>query len=126
MSSEAAISTSEQTARDILTGAIEGGMNFWAGVSEIERTEELDVISAKFWDANAEVNEEADFEPKTLTTKDIKAAIRKLATEAVKYGENYKDVARGLMFDGSMEYDWDANDADAIVQVAMFGEVVYG
>jgi hypothetical protein len=115
------VSKSEQTARDILTTAIKGGTGYWAWVSEIVRTDELDVTSVKF-----HANEEDDFEPKTITSADVKAAIRKLATEDVKYGANYKAVARALMFDGSMEADYDAGDADGIVQVAMFGEVVYG
>lgn len=127
----------DEIAGDILTTAVEGGTGYWAQVDKIKRTEDLTVTSVCFHEMSEDPDSPDVYgdnwngfylkEGVTVTLEDVKRAIRKLAgTEPVKYaGPTIRSECRGLIFDPE-EVDYDADTADVIVQVAIFGEVVYG
>lgn len=124
-----AMSKADQTAADVLSAAIEGGTNYWAAVSKIERAEpggEVAYLSVSYH----EMNDDCDGYKEAGVTVDlaaVKAAMRKIAFEDVKHvSASTKATVRALIFEGSEEADYDADDADIIVQVAVLGEVVYG
>jgi hypothetical protein len=66
-----------------------------------------------------------EYESKTLTYADLLEATRKLATGEVKVNSDTKAVCQAILADPE-NVDYDAGDADVIVQVAMFGEIVFG
>ena len=66
-----------------------------------------------------------EFENKTLTYDDLLEASKKLASGAIKVNSQTKSVCQAIVSDPS-DVDYDADDADVIVQVAMFGEIVFG
>jgi len=121
-----------QTYRSILTTAIEGGISYWATVLKYSpdmHDDTLDLGPA----CSATILDSED--PGTrydLNTATIRSAMAKLHKGggyrpdgtspdwwAKKWRAAYRDCATG-------EWDFDASDADVVVQVAVFGEVVYG
>ena len=71
------------------------------------------------------VDETAGVVDKTITYQDLLDATRKLASGEVKVNPTTKSVCQAIMSDPS-DVDYDATDTDVIVQVAMFGEIVFG
>lgn len=120
-----AMSKADQMAADVLSTAVEGGTNYWAAVSKIERDEAGEYLSVSYH----EMNDDCDGYKEDGVKVDlamVKAAMRKIAFEDVKHvGAGMKARAKQLVF-ASDEADYDASDADIIVQVAVLGEVVYG
>jgi hypothetical protein len=66
-----------------------------------------------------------DYPSKTLTYQDLLDASKKIASGEVKVNSQTKSVCQAIVSDPS-DVDYDADDADVIVQVAMFGEIVFG
>ena len=101
---------------DLLCSAVEGGSNYWAAFRSIERTPELDYIVVEVTEKEAHV----DGPPvrRTITHDDLARGCTLLAAgpfpAAVRHLCNFLD-----------END-DAETADVILQMAMFGELVYG
>jgi len=111
---------------DILVTAVEGGINYWFSVAR--------------WDGSKAVGYEDDGEDKpakhTITVATVRKGINILAK-----GGGY-DAARGRYeetpqwwkdkwreaYEGcaTLDWDYDAGDADVIIQVGLLGEVVYG
>ena len=123
-----------QMYRSILITAIEGGINYWARVLHYNPDMNTDTLPFYFGDeCRAVVVEDEDgAESKTIDTATIRKAMSKLSKGGgyrpdgtapewwtKKWRKAYKECA-----DGS--WDFDASDADTVVQVAIFGEVVYG
>jgi hypothetical protein len=71
------------------------------------------------------VDEDAGVVGKTVTYQDLYDASKRLASGEVKVNSATKAVCQQLVTDPS-DVDYDATDADVIVQVAMFGEIVFG
>lgn len=131
----------DQLAADILTTAVEGGSGYWSCVSDIERAEDLTVISVK-------VHEEADadepaiqghqqfgiygslpsgdykVEGVAVTYVDMIAAMKRIAASEVD--QISREIAFERMLVSPEDADYDADDADVVLQVAVLGEVVYG
>lgn len=66
-----------------------------------------------------------EYESKVLTYADLLEASKKLASGEVKVNSQTKSVCQAIISDPS-DVDYDAEDADVIVQVAMFGEIIFG
>lgn len=123
-----------QMYRHILVTAIEGGINYWAHVLHYKHD-----MDGRFYGigpkCHAVIVEDKDgAEPRIIDTESIRKAMAILykgggystrpEVEAPdwwkrKWRRAYQDCA-----DGS--WDYDCTDADTVVQVACFGEVVYG
>jgi hypothetical protein len=137
---------------DILTAAIEGGITYWAndraedGSVQVERImratdgDPLDIVFDKLAVEDVSGGSVAlstgaiiypdggGQRPLVLVGFDaIKQAIEKLAAGEVKVRKDIRAVAARLHCgDSDAVGDADAEVADVIVQVALFGEVVYG
>ena len=122
----------DQSAADLLTTAVEGGTNYWAAVSDIKRDADLNVLSVKF--------HEEDYYKGTLFTpygqydevgrsvdlNAIKNAVERILTEKIEFvGSRFIEELDRLRVDPE-DVSWDADTADVVVQVAIFGKVVYG
>ena len=116
---------------DILVTALEGGSNYWIGYININhpRGAKPRDIPTSMWAAQA-INEgkSVDFhlegdEKETLTKG---ALVNGVSIWATNHPTNMTIVDDG---NGHMTIDTaniDASDADAILQYALFGKVVYG
>lgn len=132
---ELELSVSDQILFDVFVTALEGGITYWAavakysiwlkddaGTTSIPHKEDLTGFFAVIVDVEDE-NE-------SLVRVDNDTVFRGLvacATEDVKnLGSHARQVARSLLFSDNEDVDFDAGDADQILQAGLFGEVVYG
>lgn len=123
----------EQDMNDVLTTAIEGGIDYWAQYVEINRAADLTVVSAHVVDA-----EDAADDPENVKVLVIDAMIVARGVQMILSAhasndddERTKCTIRRDLFDQVMslftpDIDVDADAADCIVQAGLFGEVVYG
>jgi hypothetical protein len=119
-----------QIARDVMTNFVESGYSQWFMNLDYTRkdveADELDVINLKF-----EEYDEGSMEPveprrvfEITETKVIKA-MRKIASDATNINSEITDRIKEAL--GDQDYaNLDAETDDCIIQVAAFGEVVYG
>ena len=104
------ITLTDQEAEDILVTALEGGINYWANVISVGRTD--GVLCAHLTDA--EGNEFAEL-PVMIHTGHIQQGVDALC--ASPYQHHVIDLMNG---------NADATTADVIVQMWLFGKVVVG
>lgn len=106
----------DQNLRDIMTTAIEGGINYWAKTRDILRDPKtLEVLAFDCRDA-----EDHNAEWRTVTFDSLDAAIAKII-------DGNMSEAKQLL--GYKHEDWsgaDASAADVAVQVAAFDGVLFG
>lgn len=112
----------------IITTAVEGGINYWARVGDYEWSFKWHGDDKD--DASVTVYEYGDdTEPASVhkvTTDTIAHAFTVLKKGPVKYlGEATRKRYIGAQFVPD-EADLDAGDADNILQIGLFGELVYG
>lgn len=103
---------------DILCTAVEGGIGYWSRVSAVNGGE-------RYISVDLEPNEDTDldFGTTTINLKRLQQAIDHIvaARETVNLRS---DIVKSIV--SGDPGDIDADGADAIVQFAMFGELVYG
>lgn len=101
---------------DIFVTAIEGGINYWAHIEELERNDAGDYITATVCDA--EDYEIFSFtESHKITYMTLVKGIEKSFEKDMHYCEYLLEKDAGMI---------DAEGADCIVQLGLFGEIVYG
>ena len=136
----------DEIARDLITTAVEGGINYWATVSEYRwGGPGLGHSDGRAWKAgdapyaSVTVHEKDAEEGVPVDAAKMREAVVKVLTGEAKpfytvgYGRLYRDrltealreVMKGTAFDRT-EYDYDARDADCMMQLAVLGNVVYG
>lgn len=111
---------------DVLTTAVEGGINYWATCTNVERREDLRVRYVRVHDD--------DGNSAPVAGVSVARGIR-LLHEAIQTGKVHPNSEIGAQFlhhlfvtdqeDDGLGYT-DAVVADAIVQMACFGELIYG
>jgi hypothetical protein len=130
----------DQMLHDVFVTALEGGINYWASVNSYHWTtngeldgKDLTGFHAVIEDADPGTND--DFAtPLTIDRNTIAEGFGRLTTGPVKFmPEPQRHMflamlhARLAGFDEyHIDIDYDAGDADNLVQVGLFGEVVYG
>ena len=120
----------DQMYADIFTTAIEGGVNYWASVLSYKWTlpnSEQDLVGFR---AVVIDQEEDGAEPQTIDRAVIVRGVREMSamkfnpgSQAARCSKNCTALSFGRNLD---DLDFDADDADMIVQAGLFGEVVYG
>lgn len=108
------IKLDDQFLRDILTTAVEGGINYWAAFTAVERNEDLDVIGFEGCDIE---DDETRF---SCVLSDVVTGLGKVTSGEFEHAELLGYV---LEQDACMI---DADFADTIIQLGLFGEIVYG
>jgi hypothetical protein len=109
---------------NIYTTALEGGIGYWAVCDEyrwqyLYEDWENDIVKELDPDQVLVVlsdTEDNDFENEHLTPAKIRAGVKLLIE---KYPHLYQII-------NDNQFHVDANGADAVVQLGLFGEVVYG
>ena len=121
----------DQFIADIFTTALEGGINYWA-----------DAIEYKWSDGNGNsdlqnfkaVISEIDEDLKYVINKEIVEHGYKLATEdfrdslcwSTDYPPHKEEFFKSRIMDLDDIWDFDAGDADMIIQLGLFNEVIFG
>jgi len=114
-------------AAEVLSCAIEGGTNYWAAVSDITRDADLGVTRVLYHPLT-EAEDGYEEKGRVVSAESVKRAIRLIAysgtTCGLSKGSCIINDCRALLFEDDADYD--ADTADAVVQVALFGKLVYG
>ena len=119
------IEISDELIEHILCSAFEGGITYWANNVSCHDKEDMQktggykseyLTKTKKKDAKLIVHTISGGEV-TMSKKSIIDALQKMDTPEYKYTKSLNRLLNG---------DWDADDADIVVQTACFGEVVYG
>jgi len=120
------IEISDELIEDILCSAFEGGITYWAENVSCKDYDDMKKIGGwkheyltktKKKDAVMYIHESETGEKYPITKKSIIDALQKMDTPEYNYTKALNRLLNG---------DWDADDADIVVQTACFGEVVYG
>lgn len=113
------IKVADKTLMYILTTAVEGGCNYWADLENVERDEELNVLSVEFRD-----NENGEYCGKVGLSA-VAVGMERILNPFFKISENIRKDVLMLVIDPDSS-NWDAETADCIIQAALFDELVYG
>lgn len=131
----------------IITTAVEGGINYWGGVSRYkwggpdQPRDDGQYAEREYAEATVHDNEDEDHGPWEIDAAKMTEAIVKIVSGDVKpfynqgYSETFKDRLVSLFNQAEQnpnmpfldaDFDFDADDADSAMQIACLGEVVYG
>lgn len=110
---------------DLFTTALEGGINYWAEVLSYhweapEGDDDLRGFSAEI------IETEEDGEPRHRIDRKVIARGYKLATTKWRDRIHWSTAKPPVVVKDPAEWDFDASDADVILQLGLFGETVYG
>lgn len=141
-------STREQAYFDIFSTALEGGIGYWSRcktyhwTNDQGMTEDLAGYHAEIYDVERVIEEgplptgatgagRLQDERYALYRIDRAAITKGITAFARKFGDSGRDsyfarAARNLGQERWDHLDYDASIADAIVQLGLFGEVIYG
>lgn len=111
MTATATITATEQFLRELLTCAVEGGINHWARVEQTNRA------GGQVTSAHIYIYE--DGEHHVIDTQTVAKGI----TETLRPGLD-RQVRKALATMGR-EGDYDAGDAAEVVQRGLFGDVIF-
>jgi hypothetical protein len=108
----------------LMTTAYESGgygIGYWFAATHVERDAALNVVKLVGIDCEADSKEDHIADHKKLWVIDAKV-IEKGLKKAIR--DNYKNVMEALGSEAP-ECQLDAADADTIIQLGLFGEIVY-
>lgn len=107
-------------AGDVMTTALEGGIGYWSEAVDIVRDADLTCVSYALY--NTEENSSV---PLHVTRQKVRDAWRKIATSRDLCSDYLEQMEINTEEPGDAG-GVDAGVADCIVQMAVFGEVIYG
>lgn len=119
----------------VLTTAIEGGIGYWSSVEDYEwgypdlgcsNGEPLPAGAQSYARALIWEDESDDVTPLEVNVETIAKAFGKIREDRLNLLKLGEARSRFLEADRENDGDLDALDADMIVQIGLFGEVVYG
>lgn len=140
------MTTKEQILSDILVTAVEGGSCYWANIRsddghlqayEVCRDTDLNIERVVFDKRAVEDVAGVEVRPgltvlegagRTMVSVDHQAvrwALRAIARGKVVLRKDLVATVRGIVFDGDEDDVLDAEGADCVLQVALFGQVIY-
>jgi hypothetical protein len=127
----------DQLLFDLFTTALEGGIGYWSEceayhwmigppADDVERPSEPDL--AGFYARIREIDYDLDMEiPRTINRDVMLRGFSRASTPPWRDRINWSSGEKPpLIIDGDTDWDFDAGDADCIVQLGLFGEVIYG
>lgn len=120
----ASLTPRQRAYSDIIVNAVEGcGIQYWASVRDYRtRSESGEEIAAS---VRVRDIEDPSEKRTTVTIREIASAFTKLANgeaqphQQQKWRQAHRDVVVG-------NWDYDTSDADTLIQIAVYGEVVFG
>ena len=120
------VEISDELIEDILCTAFEGGITYWADNISCEDNKDMKKVGGckheyltktKKKDAVMYIHDISDEQKHPITKKSIIDALQKMDSPEYKYTKALSRI---------LNEQYDADDADIVVQTACFGEVVYG
>ena len=111
---EHAFEITDEDISNVITTAVEGGIGYWSKVENYKPIND-DGSFAILTELRLHPEVPGDFDPHTITTNNILDGIR-------QFCELRNCTPDNLFGDDG---DYDAGDADLIIQFAMFGEIIY-
>ena len=111
---------------DIFITAIEGGIGYWAYSEEYHwRKEDGSDDLDGFHSIVVDTEDEDAFERSTINAAVIEKGIQKIKDPKFQINDTTrkKVMVADILED---DYDFDADDADCIVQAGLFGELMFG
>jgi len=104
--------------KDLLITAIEGGINYWGAVKDYDPENG----TVKVWD---------EVEPSTTVhVVDVTTIERGIQILLEGYADTTaaKNISKSVANypSGKVFFDFDASDADCVLQCGIFGEIIYG
>lgn len=108
---------------DVMITAIEGGMDYWVEILELNRVEDSNEYLGWRWDGMVI---KADDEPEiyTVNLNDVARGVRLLCES--KIDNDRVNAMRLANKTNGDDGGIDAMNADMAIQYAIFGEIVYG
>lgn len=111
---------SDKLCKDLLTQCVEGGSSYWLACDSVQRDPDLTVNKVVGC---------ADVEDETTkwgdaTAETMREGMRRLLTGEVKVNAQTRGTLLQLAVDE--ETDWDADDADCVLQAGLLNGIVYG
>lgn len=113
---------------DILTTAVEGGINYWARVVKYKWDPDGGTALGEAYVDIYETEEAYDKKPEDIEIHhvDIDVIAKGIGVLRAKHAHYPPKAFWEANSSNGEEGDYDAGDADAILQAGIFGEVVYG
>mgnify|MGYP003138673400 FL=1 len=120
------VEISDKMIEDILCTAFEGGITYWAENVSCKDNDDMKKVGGwkheyltktKLKDAIMYIHDIETGERYPITKKSIIDALQKMDNPEYKYTKALKRILDG---------QWDADDADIVVQTACFGQVFFG
>ena len=113
------ITERDETAKDIFTTAIEGGVNYWLGVDQYKWVD----LDLDYFATGTLVEENT---PVRIDRNVIRKGIRVAYEKRSEIGNLYvRRAICDLQWGNYDDLDYDADVADIVVQMGLFGEIVY-
>lgn len=123
----------DQLMLDLFTTALEGGIGYWSTCSEYHWADHRDPDWPErdfkgFFATIHEMDDESDFEDWSTYTIDLDTVERGYALAIAGWRDKiaWSTDPPPIVVDEDTDWDFDAGDADAIVQLGLFGDVRYG
>jgi hypothetical protein len=118
------IEVPDRVLKDLLVTAVESGSSaYWAGFTEVSRDGNLDILFVK-------VADEDNGATYDVTPQNIGEGLQRLATrmsqETLSESWMLKQDAASRHFTDAITENGDSTTADVVLQMACFGEVLYG
>jgi hypothetical protein len=111
---------------DLICTAVEGGSNYWAAFGDAERATDLDYLKVRVIEHEAH-EEGTPRVNRFITALEMANGLERLATKAVEHAAGRNDFsAAGKHLGDALSESGDATTADVVLQMAIFGEVIYG
>lgn len=121
----------DQRYLDIFTTALEGGIQYWAAVKAYKWSKPGSTLDMSVEDSadvqgfRAVIMDGDDGKEYVIDRATIRAGLNALHSGACTFGGQAWPNARKV-YARFMSEDYDAGDADNLIQVALFGDVRYG
>lgn len=113
----------QQFLYDVMTTAVEGGCAYWAVGRNVKRDADLNVLEFEVADME---DPDGEYGWQKITPEKIEKALFKILTGEVKIGSHIARMFCGFPHRCNDMCDFDADGADCAVQVAAFGELIFG
>lgn len=107
----------EQLLRDLLVTAVEGGSDYWAEYRRVMRDAELNILSVHVREQEAS-DQGGRHQHADITPASMALGLERLAQASFPAALTH--LANALKEEG------DAETADVVLQMAMFGKLIYG
>ena len=96
-------------------------IGYWAETATHDSNKQTYTVTAEVW-----TDDEDSLRTKVLTYEDLHDAVFRIAENIVVTNQITRGVCKAIIDGYEDDVDYDADDADIIVQVAMFDDVLFG